>query len=331
LDTPHFAKQERLENVGRTQSMAVDDGIDETQFIRVWDRISGLDATATQKAVLKELTFYDRMADGAHPSVETLANRTGYSARTIQRAIHGLEDSGYLKVSERRDANGSMSSNDYMYDPTVPTVDELARIADAIQVNLQAYVLISAWCGLRFGEATELRRKDIVSSKGDGFPPDTIVVRRGVVHRKGDDGQRCRVDTPKSVRTRSIIIPPHMRTPVEQHLARFVDADPEALLFAPARGGCHVDSRVVRDAFREACRAADVPAMRLHDLRHFAGTMTARVANLVETMDRLGHSTPNASLRYQSLVNGRRAEIDDALSALAVGRRESPSNDFATA
>ena len=48
--------------------------------------------------------------------------------------------------------------------------------------------------------------------------------------------------------------------------------------------------------------------MRLHDLRHFAGTMTAQVANLVETMDRLGHSAPNASLRYQSQVTGRAAE-----------------------
>ena len=40
--------------------------------------------------------------------------------------------------------------------------------------------------------------------------------------------------------------------------------------------------------------------MRLHDLRHFAGTMTAQVGNLVETMERLGHSTPAASLRYQA-------------------------------
>jgi hypothetical protein len=36
--------------------------------------------------------------------------------------------------------------------------------------------------------------------------------------------------------------------------------------------------------------------MRLHDLRHFADTMTAQVANLVETVA-ARHSTPNASLR----------------------------------
>jgi integrase len=215
--------------------------------------------------------------------------------------------------------------------PVVPAVDELAMIADTIQPKFKAYVLISAWCGLRFGEATELRRKDIEHTKDDDDAPYMVVVRRGVVHRKGGDGQRCWVDTPKSGRTRRIIIPPHIRAAVEQHLARFVDADPEALLFTPARGGCHVDGRVVRSAFREACRAADVAGMRLHDLRHFAGTMTARVANLVETMDRLGHSTPNASLRYQSLVNGRAAEIAEALSALAVGRRERPGNDLAIA
>jgi integrase len=132
-----------------------------------------------------------------------------------------------------------------MHDPVVPTVGELTMIADTIQPKLKAYVLISAWCGLRFGEATELRRRDIEHTKGDDVAPDMIVVRRGVVHRKGDDGQRCRIDTPKSGRTRRIIIPPHIRAAVEQHLARFVDADSDALLFAPARGGCHVDGRVV--------------------------------------------------------------------------------------
>jgi hypothetical protein len=54
-----------------------------------------------------------------------------------------------------------------------------------------------------------------------------------------------------------------------------------------------------------------------HDLRHFAGTITARVANLPETMARIGHSTPKASLIYQQQVSGRPAEIAAALSALA--------------
>ncbi len=49
----------------------------------------------------------------------------------------------------------------------------------------------------------------------------------------------------------------------------------------------------------------------------FAGTMAARHGNLVEVMNRLGHSTPKASLIYQQMVNGRDAELADALSVEA--------------
>ena len=57
--------------------------------------------------------------------------------------------------------------------------------------------------------------------------------------------------------------------------------------------------------------------MTIHSLRHFTGTTTARVGNLVETMGRLGHSTVQASLLYQSIVSGRDVEIAEALSKLA--------------
>jgi len=41
------------------------------------------------------------------------------------------------------------------------------------------------------------------------------------------------------------------------------------------------------------------------------------VGNLVETMDRLGHTTVTASMRYQQIVNGRDAAVAQALSDLA--------------
>jgi hypothetical protein len=57
--------------------------------------------------------------------------------------------------------------------------------------------------------------------------------------------------------------------------------------------------------------------VRLHDLRHFSGHQTARVANLAETMKRMGHSTQQAALIYSGVVSGRDAEVALALSALA--------------
>jgi integrase len=203
-----------------------------------------------------------------------------------------------------------------VHDPVVPDVDEITVIADKIEPRFRALILISAWCGLRFGEVTELHRKDFRYIKDDDNPA-IIAVGRGVTHRSGNDpAQRCRIDTPKSGKTRTVMIPPHIRAEVQAHLDEYIEREPDSLLFVPARGGCHVSDRVVREVFVSACKSIGREGIRLHDLRHFAGHQTARVANLPETMARLGHSTSSASLRYQGQVSGRDVEIAEALSAL---------------
>ena len=171
----------------------------------------------------------------------------------------------------------------------------------------RALVLIAAWCGLRWGELIELRRKDI----GSGC--ETISVSRAVTHR----GQ-CRIDTPKSGEGRKVAVPPHIRDAIEAHLANHVAADPESLLFTTEREACHLnDSVFMRSAFRPALKSIGREGVRIHELRHFAGTMAARHGNLVEVMNRLGHSTPKASLIYQQMVNGRDAELANQLSVEA--------------
>ena len=87
----------------------------------------------------------------------------------------------------------------------------------------------------------------------------------------------------------------------------------------PRRG--HVNDQVfAKDVFKPACKTVGLEHMRVHDLRHFAGTMTARVGNLPETMARLRHSTVKASIGYQSQVSGRDIAVADALSALRAVR-----------
>lgn len=194
----------------------------------------------------------------------------------------------------------------------VPTIPELEAIADKLATDpkngrFRALVLLSAWCGLRYGEVSELRRKD--------FDADcsVVTVARGVTHRSG----ACMIDTPKDGQPAKVVIPPHIRDDIKAHLANHVDKAADSMLFAPARGGCHVNDRVfAKDVFKPALAAIGRDDMRFHDLRHFAGTMTAQVGNLVETMARLRHSTHKASLIYQQQVSGRDIAVADALSAL---------------
>ena len=182
--------------------------------------------------------------------------------------------------------------------------------------RFKALILISAWCGLRYGEVTELRRKDI----GEGC--EIISIARGTTHRTGrqagTNGSRCMIDTPKSGKPRTVVVPPHIRADIKHHLDTFVAEDVEALLFPPIRGGCHLSDKVIRDALTPAlAKAMCDKRIRIHDLRHFAGTQVARAGNLVETMNYLGHSTITASLRYQHVVSGRDVEIAQQMSALA--------------
>ena len=86
------------------------------------------------------------------------------------------------------------------------------------------------------------------------------------------------------------------------------------------RRGCHLDHwAFAKSVFSPALKTVGRTGVRTHDLRHFAGTQTARVGNLVETMNRLGHSTVKASLTYQAMVSGRDREVAEALSMLAYG------------
>jgi integrase len=186
--------------------------------------------------------------------------------------------------------------------------EQLAALADAMEPKrLRTMVLLMAWCGPRWGETIELRRGDISSDCS------VLTIARGAVHRDG----KCHVDTPKSGKGRTVVVPPHIRDDLKWHLAKHVAEGAKALLFPAARGGCHLNDKVFREYYSAAQKAVGADGVTVHDLRHFAGTQTARVGNLVETMGRLGHSTVRASLIYQQIVSGRDAEVAEALSALA--------------
>jgi len=189
------------------------------------------------------------------------------------------------------------------------TLDELTKLVNAMPDHYKAMVLLGAWCALRFGELTELRRKDIDVEGG------VIRIRRGVVHVKTDG---FIVDTPKSIAgVRDVAIPPHLLPALRDHLVNHVQLRQDSLLF-PAHGGGHLPKSRFHHYFTKAREAADRPDLRFHDLRHTGAVLAASTgATLSELMTRLGHSSPAAALRYQHTAAGRDREIAVLLSKLA--------------
>jgi integrase len=106
-------------------------------------------------------------------------------------------------------------------------------------------------------------------------------------------------------------------------LAKFVDGKRDSLIFPTEQGGYLQPSTVYRHWYR-ARALAGRDDLRWHDLRHSGAVLAAATgASLAELMARLGHSTPQAAMRYQHAAQGRDREIAALLSKLA-DNRETP-------
>jgi integrase len=189
---------------------------------------------------------------------------------------------------------------------TVATLAELLVIVQAMPGRYKMMVDLAAWCGLRFGEITELRRKDVVSGR--------LHVERGVVRVAGE----FVVGGPKTpAGRRTIAVPPHLLGALSEHLEKYVTDNPEALLF-PAQNGGHLAPSTFYRGYYRAREAAGRPDLRFHDLRHTGATMAAATgATLKELMIRMGHATPDASMRYQHAIQDRDDDIAKSLSGFA--------------
>jgi integrase len=170
------------------------------------------------------------------------------------------------------------------------SVEELGALTAAMPERLQLMVTLASWCALRFGEIVELRRSDVDLSD------EVIRIRRAAVRTKGTFS----ITTPKSdAGARDVRIPPHVIPLIEDHLSKFVEPSRDSLIFRADNGGHLQPSTVMRNWYK-ARATAGRPDLRFHDLRHSGAVLAAATgASLAELMARLGHSTPQAAMRYQ--------------------------------
>lgn len=189
---------------------------------------------------------------------------------------------------------------------TVPTPAQVLAISNKINDRYSELVLIKAYTGLRFGEITELRRKDLnrvqkQNSKGELIACYEIEVSRAVT--LVGDGHV--VASPKSrAGIRTIEVSSRVTDAIDLVISRLPE-DSEALLFPAATGG-HLRHDVFMNSWRPALRRAGVEdsGFTPHSLRHFAGTQLARAgANIAEIKNWLGDSSTSAVMRYVHSTN----------------------------
>ncbi len=190
------------------------------------------------------------------------------------------------------------------------TPAELDKVAESAPEAYRVAVPVAAWCGLRFGELIELRRKDIQNDD------DRMVlkIRRAATRVEN----KLVVGPPKTdAGIRDVTVPPHVAEQLREHMKKYTGRGPEAFVFTTTRG-----RRLSTTAFTKSVKAGFAavgkPDMRVHDLRHVGATLAAQAgATTKELMSRLGHSSPGMAMRYQIAAQERDAKIAEAMSKLA--------------
>ena len=167
------------------------------------------------------------------------------------------------------------------------------------------------YTGIRVGELLTLRWADV------DLGARTLLVRRNL---------SAGVETePKGRRHRYVPLP----NPALGALARLGSREEfiaEEDYVICNRWGRRLDASALRRRYQRACEVAGLRRVKLHGLRHAAGSILARVADPVFVRDYLGHSKLSTTDRYVSAKH-RPEDFERLNRAFAVATADLPAAD----
>jgi integrase len=215
--------------------------------------------------------------------VDLQARTSTDTRRKVQQVLHKLfavaVQEGWLS---RNPADGiGMPGAEVKREPQALSDEQVAKIAAKVPDRYRALVWTLAETGMRIGEATALRVRNLNGS-----------IR--VVENAPEVGGVRIPGTPKTEGSvRNVPISPRLRTILAEHLNLYANRfDPESLVFTADLGGPVSQSNFRRRVFQPAARKAGIdPNPTVHDLRHTAISLwLARGLTPFEVSKMVGHT-----------------------------------------
>jgi integrase len=249
-----------------------------SRFLRELDR-DGLSARNVNKhrQVLVALFTYGCRAD-------TYGLPINPAAGTDKRREAAPAALDYYEVEEVEALARACEAGQQRTSPPMIDEAEIAAREREDRQDADAFRLLF-YTGLRLGEVLTLRWEDV--DLGDRL----LLVRRGL--SAGEES------TPKGRRHRFV----PLSQPASAALARLADRGefigPDDYVLAN-RYGRRLDDSALRRRYKRGCAAAGLRPVRLHGLRHAAGSLIARTSDPVFVRDFLGHAKLATTDRYLS-------------------------------
>jgi integrase len=235
--------------------------------------------------------------------------RTTPSARTIRKYLIVLN--GIFRRARERDgisvnpvagvkrpgrikSRSSLKSSDFLEPREVH-----ALVAAAGDETDAAVFITAAFCGLRLGELLALRWRAIDDRRS--------LIRVETNYTRGREG------TPKSGYGRTVPMAPEVAEALRQLRERRHFVDDADIVFV-GRHGMHLDPNALRKRFRVALARAELPRIRLHDLRHTFGTIMVSRVDPRTLQHWMGHSSIGVTEMYMAFRDRAEdaAKVSDA-------------------
>jgi integrase len=204
------------------------------------------------------------------------------------------------------------------------TPEEAQRFLEAAKDHrLGAFFAVATAIGLRKGEALALQWSAI------DFEQGTLAVRQALQRIKmpGSEKGRLVLKEPKRRSRRTIHLPQVCLSALLEHRTR---QEQERMIAGTrwqdtgfiftTRIGTPLDAQALEHPFAEILRAAKLPRVRIHDLRHTAATLLlVQGVHPRVVMELLGHSQISVTLNtYSHVVPALRRDAADKMDAILI-------------
>ena len=227
--------------------------------------------------------------------------------RLLRRVLSVAVEDGRIPVNPAAKVQAPKSSPREMQ---FLTAKEVAALADTVEPRYETLIYFLAYTGVRIGEATALRQKNI----------NVLKRQAHIVEASKEVDGKLYLGPTKTEKNRSVVMPAFLAEMVAAHIAEFGDRGrPDALVFTTSTGAVVRQTAFRRRVFQPAAKRAKLaPGVRPHDLRHTAVALAIQAEwHPKKIQDMLGHSSIEVTLgTYGHLFASLHSEGADQLDAL---------------
>jgi integrase len=169
----------------------------------------------------------------------------------------------------------------------LPTAEQVCALMTAADPGFRAFVALAAFAGLRLGEIAGLQVGDV------DYLRLALSVTRQVQRERGT---AVEIRAPKYGSERTVYVPDELVELLARHVGSLAGEGPQRWMF-PGENGNPLHQNSAGYWWRLAREGAGLPAVKLHDLRHFyASGLIAAGCDVVTVQRALGHSSATVTL-----------------------------------